>query len=161
MDKRILSAGLVILIVGIFLIVAFWPIFATNGKDLAEDQTDGQFESYDAGDTVMFTGTITDIGETNLPQWMRDLGLENMVHIEIDGELSIVLVGTSSIDHSIGDDVYGKIVLQEQDILGMGTREYWELESKDNLNSKQIINYVFYGITGVGVATTVAGAVKI
>ncbi|MFW6040356.1 MAG: hypothetical protein ACOC85_00795 [Thermoplasmatota archaeon] len=162
MDKRLLSIGLVVLIVGIFLLVAFWPIFTVSAEELADDRDGGQFQSYDEGDTVRFVGDITDIGETNLPEWMREIGLEDMVHIEIDGKLSLVLIGETDIDFKEGDQIYGTITLQEQELpFGAGTREFWKIESKDEISSKRSLDYIFFAITGLGIAVTAAGAVKV
>ncbi len=134
MEKKILSIGIVIFVVGLFLVVAYWPLTAVKGRDISTDD-------YEVGDKVTIYGTIT-----------RITGLGEMYFIQIDGELEIVkLDGQTSMEE--GDMIYGKIRCT-QDII-----RYWRLE--EDLKLKRNIDLLFYGITGVGVAVTTVGVVKI
>ena len=148
MDKRFLAGGGVLLIVGLFLTLAFWPIFGVSGSELAEDRDGLQYESYDEGDEVLVYGVITSIGEP--PDWLdEELG----VFVQIDDEINLILTDVDSTDFEEGDEVYGRLRLNT--IL---TYEYWELD--DELNSKRTVDYLFYGITGAGLVIAIVGAVK-
>ncbi|MFO7991941.1 MAG: hypothetical protein R6U61_06580 [Thermoplasmata archaeon] len=150
MDRRILSVGVVILAIGLFLVVIFWPLTGVTGDELMEDKKDGDYQSYTEGDKVKIYGTITDVRETNII-------IENWVTVEIDGDFTFVVPGEDSIDFEEGDTVYGELMLET---LGSGENawEYWEL--KGDLKSKQMMDLAFYGITGLGVAVTATGIVK-
>ncbi len=150
MDRRILSVGVVILVIGLFLVVIFWPLTGVTGDELVEDKNDGDYQSYTEGDKVKIYGTITDVRETNII-------IENWVTVEIDGDFTFVIPGEDSIDFEEGDTVYGELTLEALRI-GENVLEYWEL--KGELKSKQMMDLVFYGVTGLGVAVTATGIVK-
>ena len=147
MEKRILSGGGILLIVGLFLTLAFWPLFGISGSEIAEDREGLQFESYDEGDKVLVYGTITSIGET--PDWLEDLG----VFIQIDNEINLILTDIDSTDFEVGDEVYGRLTLK--DFAGI---EYWEIEG--DLSSKQTVDHLFYGIAASGAFIGAFGAIK-
>jgi len=147
MEKRIFAVGGFLLIVGLFLTLAFWPIFGVSGSELAEDREGFQYESYDEGDTVLVYGTITSIGEP--PDWLEDLG----VFVQIDDEINLILTDVDFTDFEEGDEVYGTLTLN--DTL---TYEYWVLEN--DLRSKRTIDYLFYGIVAAGAVIIGFGAVK-
>ncbi len=155
MDKTILSIGLVVLVIGLFLAFAFWPIFGVSGSELADNKDGPQYDSYDEGDQIMVYGTITNIGE--YPDWMEMIGMEERVHVEINEDFDLYVRGTDSIDYETGDDIFCRLTLQEEDILGQAY-EYWEMEG--DLNSKRLVDYTFYGITGGGVALVAVAALK-
>ncbi|MBS3817362.1 MAG: hypothetical protein KGY76_07355 [Candidatus Thermoplasmatota archaeon] len=156
MDKRIVSAGLVILIIGFFLVVAFWPIFGVSGSGLADDRKDNEYGSYDEGDEVLVHGTITEKSEP--PEWLDIIeDVEKRVYIEIDDDFSLILKGKNSTDFEVGDDVYCELKLKKGTFL-TEDYEYWEMEG--DLSSKTLVDYLFYGITGTGIVIAVVGAVK-
>ncbi len=112
MEKSILAVGGVLLIVGLFFTLAFWPLFGVSGSELADDQDGNQFESYDEGDTVLVYGTVTEVNE--YPGWIGDI-LEELVGgipVEIDDNLIVILGNQNSTDLEIGDEVYGRITLK-------------------------------------------------
>lgn len=143
MDKRIVSAGLVILIIGLFLVVAFWPIFGVSGSELAEQQEENGFEE---GESMRVYGTITDIEEIDL--------LDRTI-LEIDNELLLWKEGQT--DFSEGDSIYGNVEYNEL-VEGIAGTSNWEMEG--DLSSKTLVDYLFYGITGTGIFIAVVGAVK-
>ena len=134
MNKILLSIGVVILVLGLILVVAFWPLTAVRGRDLTT-------EGYEVGDKVTIYGTITRITQ------LGDLEL-----IQIDGELEIVKTeGRTSMQE--GDVIYGELRYSQTLV------RYWRIEG--DLKPKMHIDLIFYGITGVGVAVSAAGAVKV
>jgi len=147
MEKRFLAVGGVLLIVGLFLTLAFWPIFGVSGSELAEDRDGLQYESYDEGDEVLVYGTITDI-------FSLDLGVISLTYVEIDDELVFSIHEEDDIDFSEGDSIYGRLTFGE--VLADITP--WELHG--NLRSKILVDYLFYGITGIGLVIAIVGAVK-
>jgi len=152
MNRSLLSVGVVILLVGLFLMVAFWPMTGVDARQLADDSEDWDYESYDEGDEVKVYGTITDINKDLSSTW-ESLGLGKLIILELDGDLTVVVSGKDGIDFSEGDQVYGNFEL-ESFLLG----EYWNLE--DNLKSKTILDYIFYGVTGLGIGVALVGAIK-
>ncbi len=137
MDKKLLSLGVVILIVGLFLVLAYWPMTAVRGRDLS-------LTDYEVGDTVKVYGTITRI--------YTFLGQEI---IEIDGELDIVNVDSNT-SRKEGDVVYGE-VRYTQELLGL--LNFWRLQGE--LGLKRNFDMIFYGIALAGVVVGTAGAVKV
>ncbi len=137
MDKKVLSLGLVILVVGILLVVAYWPLTAVRGRDLST-------EGYEVGDKVTIYGTITKIDTF--------MGQER---IQIDGELYIYNIDQNT-DMKEGDVVYGE-VRYTQELFGL--LNFWRLE--EDLSLKRNVDMIFYAVTGVGVAVSAAGAVKV
>ncbi|MFP4609373.1 MAG: hypothetical protein ACLFNY_07325, partial [Candidatus Aenigmatarchaeota archaeon] len=110
------------------------------------------YESYDEGDEVLVYGTITDIGEP--PEHLEGLG----THVEIDDELHLILDEDRSLDFEEGDEVYGTLKLKKTDLVIM-EYEYWELDG--DFHSKNMVDYLFYGITGAGIVIVAVGAIKI
>ncbi len=149
MDRKVFSVGVTILLVGTFLIFAFWPLTATSASDLAEEKED-DYEDFDIGETLTVYGTITDIREFSIFD-------TNIMIVELDGDFDFVFEGQESIDFSEGDVVYGEIIRSEL-IEGLDNLGYWELE--DELKSKRIVDLSFYALTGVGIAVAAYGAAK-
>ncbi len=148
MNKRIFATGLVLVVIGSFLAVAFWPIFGASPSQLSEDRVDLSYESYDVGDEVLVYGTITFIGRP--PQRLEGLG----TYVEIDEEIGFILDSDDALDFEEGDHVYGRVTLNRFTMV-----EYWELDG--SLRSKRLIDYTFFGVIGVGIATVVVGLIKI
>lgn len=144
MDKKVFSIGVTILLIGTFLIFAFWPLTAISAQDLAEEK-ENDYDEYDIGEKVRVYGTITDVNE---------VGLLDIVVMELDGDMSIVIENQDEIEFDEGDVVYCEIKRSEV-IEDFG---YWELE--DDISSKRIIDYVFYGVVGAGIAVAAVGAIK-
>ncbi|MGM0509783.1 MAG: hypothetical protein ACQESD_01465 [Thermoplasmatota archaeon] len=152
MNRNLLSVGVVILLVGLFLMVAFWPMTGVDAKQLADDSDNWNYESYDEGDEVKVYGTITDINKDLSSTW-ESLGLGKLIILELDGDLTVAVSGKDDIDFSEGDQVYGNF---ELDTFLLG--EYWHLEGE--LRSKTTLDYVFYGVTGLGIGVALVGAIK-
>ncbi len=149
MEKKFFSIGVTLLLLGIFLIFAFWPITATSARALAEESDDG-YEEHETGETVRVYGTITDVTE---------ISLLNRVVVELDGELSIEIEGQEEIEYVEGEEVYGEI--EHVDVISFEELDlfsYWRLEGE--LNSKRTIDFLFYGVAGAGIAVAAVGAVK-
>ncbi len=97
MDKRVLSIGIVLLVIGIILIFAFWPLTAVGGRDISTDD-------YEVGDRVTIYGTITDI-----------TGIGEVVLVELDGDTDIIVEQSrEEFDFEEGDVVYGEIRLSQE-----------------------------------------------
>ncbi|MEF8835080.1 MAG: hypothetical protein V5A76_02900 [Candidatus Thermoplasmatota archaeon] len=153
MNSKILSTGMVMLILGLFLILAFWPFVGVSGEDLADDQVDLRYESYEEDDTVIVYGTITAVDED--PSYIGEI-LKNLaggIPVELEDELIVILANQNSTDLEVGDDVYGRLTLNE----GLGI-EYWAHD--EDLRSKRIIDYSSYGLVGVGIAFAAVGVIK-
>ena len=134
MNRILLSIGVVILVLGLILVVAFWPLTSVRGRDLT---TDG----YEVGDKVTIYGTIT-----------RIIPLGDLELIQIDGELEIVKTdGRTSMQE--GDVIYGELRYSQTLI------RHWRIEG--DLKPKMHVDLIFYAITGVGLAISAAGAVKV
>jgi len=157
MNKDIFALGLVILIVGLFLTLAFWPLFGVSGRELADDQDGTEYESYAEGDTVLVYGTVTEVNE--YPDIIGDI-LEELVGgvpVEIDDNLIIILANQNSTDLEVGDEVYGRVTLNEESGI-IQDFEFWVHDG--DLRSKTVLDYASYGLVGAGVAVTVVGVVK-
>lgn len=163
MDKTILSIGLMFVVIGMFLVIAFWPVFGVSGSELHSDREDGIYESYEEGDEVWVYGTLTNVTfETErLPEWMRDLmeelDVDDFAYVEIDDEFELVVEGEESLDFDEGDQVYGRLNLRKEEAIFVEW-EYWELDG--DLSSKRLIDFTFYGITGIGLATIAVSALR-
>ncbi|MGM0405796.1 MAG: hypothetical protein ACQEQM_06615 [Thermoplasmatota archaeon] len=149
MDKKVFSIGVTILLVGTFLIFAFWPLTATSARDLAEEKEDN-YEDFEIGETLTVYGTITNIREFSIID-------TNIMIVELDGDFDFLIEGKDSIDFSEGDVVYCDITRGEL-LEGFDDLGYWELE--DELKSKRTIDLLFYALTGVGIAVAAYGAAK-
>ncbi len=160
MNKKILTSGIVILVIGILLAVLFWPIFGVSGSELEDDQDGLVFESYSQDDTVLVYGTITEITETDFPDWFEEIGIRNAIHVELDDGFSFVIHDEEGGDFSEGDSVYGNLILREESIaFGIGRIEYWEMTG--SLRSKRFVDILFYGTIIAGAVITGVGVVKI
>lgn len=145
MDEKILGVGVVILLVGLFLVVAFWPLTAVSGDKLADDLDEGKYKSYDEGDKVTVYGTITDKSEFG-----------NHLLIELDSDFTFLIEDKDSIDFSEGEDIYTEIYLKQEELLG--NFEYWAM--KGQLNNKRNLDYIFYAVLGGGAIISAAGLIK-
>ncbi len=153
MNGKIISTGVAVLILGLFLVLAFWSFFGVSGEKLADDQVNKQYESYEEGETVIVYGIITGVDE--YPDVVGDI-LESTVDgisVEMDEELIVIFANQNSTDLEVGDEVYGQLTLNE----GLGI-EYWVHD--EDLSSKRIIDYSSYGLVGVGIAFVAMGVIK-
>ncbi|MFW5928503.1 MAG: hypothetical protein ACOCSL_04785 [Thermoplasmatota archaeon] len=157
MDKRLSSIGFVLLIIGILLIVAFWPVYGTSARDI--EKKDGEFKEFDSGDKVTVHGTITQIKESDFPSYIENLGVEDNVLFELDGNIWVIVKGKNSIHFQEGEEVYCIVVLQEVESFG-NSYEYWQLGKDQDIHLKNNLNYVFYFIAGTGTVISSAGFVK-
>lgn len=159
MQRNIFAAGFVIFILGLFLVLAFWPIFATSAGTLYEDRSGLVYQSYDRGDKVTAHGTITNISTTGFPGWMEDMGFRNVVYVELDDGFAFLIPDRTEIKFSEGDQIYARLTLVEESlVLGWGRIQYWELSG--TMGNKQMVNLVFFITLALGAVVTVAGAVK-
>lgn len=131
MNKGLLSAGIVIIILGLFLALAFWPMVAVRGRGLSA-------ADHDAGDKVTVYGTITRITSMGIVEF-----------IQLDGELEIVNDGERT-NRKEGDVVYCELRLSSLNI--------WMLNG--DIRLKRNIDIPFYLISILGVGISAAGAVK-
>ncbi|MEF8874611.1 MAG: hypothetical protein V5A88_08085 [Candidatus Thermoplasmatota archaeon] len=143
MNKNILAVGLVVLIAGLFLTVAFWPIFGVSGSELADQQEENGFEE---GESVRVYGTITDIEE---------IDFFDITILEIDNDLLLWKEGGT--DFSEGDSIHGNVVYSEL-VEGIDRTATWEIEG--DLSSKQIIDITFYATLGAGIVIVGVGIIK-
>ncbi len=157
MDKRLSSIGFVLLIIGIILIVVFWPLFGTSARDV--NKKDGKFKDYNAGDKITIHGTITEINENDFPSYIENIGVDDNVLFELDGNIWILVKDKNSIDFKEGEEVYCDVVLQEGESFG-NSYEYWQLGKNKDIRLKNNLNYVFYFIAGTGTVISSAGFVR-
>ncbi|MFP4050784.1 MAG: hypothetical protein ACLFVB_03490 [Thermoplasmata archaeon] len=157
MDKRITVVGLILLFIGIILIATFWPLFGVEAKKMKKD--DRKFINYELGEEINVYGVITEIKTTDFPSYLENLGMEDNVLIELGGNVWVLIKNENSIDFEEGDSVYFKTVLREGESIGI-SYEYWELDSSNDINSKNNLDYIFYFIAGTGAVISSAGFVK-
>ncbi|MFO8110670.1 MAG: hypothetical protein R6U17_09185 [Thermoplasmata archaeon] len=160
MNRNLFAVGIVILVIGLFLSLAFWPLFGTSAESLADDRTGLVYESYEEGDKVTVYGTITNIETTNYPEWMEEIGISNVVYVELDDGFTFLIPDQTSTDFSEGDSIYARTTLEEEGfILGWGRVQYWEQSGM--IGNKLLLDVIFYITLALGVIITVAGTVKI
>lgn len=159
MDKKISSIGIIILVIGIILILTFWPLFGVKAMDIDRKDNGFEFKQYDIGDKITIHGTITDIKVNDFPNYYEEIGVEDNVLFELSGNVWILIENEDSFNFKIGKDVYCDIILEDQDIFG-STFEYWTLDSKDDINLKNNLNYMFYFIAGTGTVIAAVGFVR-
>ncbi len=157
MDKRISCVGLVLLVVGIILIVSFWPIFGENANNIKKN--DGKYKGYDVGNEVTVHGTITEIKENEFPRLLEKFGVNDNVLFELGGNIWILVNNESSIDFQEGEEVYCKVTLNKDESIS-GSFEYWVLGSNEEIRPKDKLDYIFYFIAGIGTAISSAGFIK-
>ncbi len=157
MDRNLFVVGVIVLVIGLVLSFAFWPIFGTTPESLYEDRDGLIYESYEREDTVLVHGTITNVRIDDFPGWMEDLGFRDAIWVELDEDFSFVIRDETSIDYSEGDSIYARLTLREESLI-LGRIEYWEMTG--SLGNKQLLNVVFYVIAALGAVITVVGVIK-
>lgn len=120
---------------------------------------DGKFKEHDVGDKITVHGTITEIRVNDFPSSLEDIGVEDSVLFELDGNIWVLIKNQDSFDFQEGEGIYCDVVLHEEENIA-GSYEYWQLGSKENIGLKNNLNYVFYFIAGTGTVISSAGFVK-
>ncbi|MFP4141859.1 MAG: hypothetical protein ACOCTN_05530 [Candidatus Natronoplasma sp.] len=151
MSKKTSVVGLALLILGMFLVLAFWPLFGVSGNELANDWDSNQYESYDEGDVVLVHGTITEVSPEELGGITEEL--LGGISVEIDDDLYVILANQNSTDLEVGDEVYGTLTLNEGSLI-----EYWAHDG--DMRNKRNIDYLSYGLIGAGIVITAVGVFK-
>ncbi|MFP4141892.1 MAG: hypothetical protein ACOCTN_04065 [Candidatus Natronoplasma sp.] len=152
MNKKIAVIGVVILLLGVVLTgIGYTGIMNKSMEDMAEDynEAEGEYESYDEGDTITITGVITNKRE-----------LQGVYVYEMDGvdEAGASFITGNDIADE-GDRITVDVEVKVMGIFGFET-EVLEGQNYSNPTLMAPITLVGLVILIVGVIVTVIGAIK-
>ncbi len=150
--KRLAIVGVVIALVGLLLVVAYWPLTSVSGAQLRADESGGGYTGYSVGATATIHGKIDNVSYLPL-LGTTVLGIDsgdpnNPVPVYVEGDARPVVTP--------GEAVYMRATL-EPAILGI---EYWQVSTPSDIHAAWPIDYAFYGAVGLGVVLVVVDAVR-
>ena len=141
MNKVLLIAGLVFVVLGLLLIGTFPWAFYKSAKNVNMDD-------YEEGDKVTVYGKITDLEYSELI---------NKTAIELDNNLTVYMDGKIK-DFEVGDFVF--LSIEKKDVIQFGNFKIsaWQTSQKDIHRVSDIVLY-FYILMVIGVALAVISIV--
>lgn len=152
--KRLAIVGIVIALVGLLLVVAYWPLTSVNGAQLRADEQGGGFLGYAVGAKITIHEKIDNVsyvsllGPSTTVLWIDSGDPNNPVPVYVQGDARSVVTP--------GEVVYMPAVL-EQTVLGL---QYWQVSTPSDIHPAWPIDAAFYGTLGVGVVLVVADALR-
>ncbi len=150
--KRLGIVGVVIALVGLFLVVAYWPLTSVSGPQLRADESSGGYTGFTVGDMVTIHGRVDNVsyvaflGATVLGIDSGDPNHPVPVYVQGDARPAL----------TPGEEVYMRATLQPA-AFGI---EYWQVSTPSDIHPAWPIDYAFYGTMGLGVVLVVADAVR-
>jgi len=138
-----IKIGIFVLIAGLFLVFAFWPLVSVTGEDLRLDREILHYRSYNEGDKVLIHERIVRLDGI---VWF---GL-NMTQVEIeDGSATeqtfFYVQGDATKDFKAGDMIYTTLTLKQ--LFGL---EYWQVDNVGDIHQSWPVDVIFYLVTLLG-----------
>ncbi len=140
MKKGLFIVGLVILLVGLFLLATFPSLFYTRARDLNSDE-------YSTGDKVTVYGNIDRINY--IPQIDKTL-------VELDGNFTFWVNGELK-GFEVGDTIYVTVEKTTLFQFGSWKATMW-IADKDSVHHLMDMQIYFYLLIIVGIVVLIAGA---
>lgn len=154
--KRLAIVGIVIAVVGLLLVVAYWPLTSVSGAQLRADESGGGYTGFAVGDVVTIHGNVDNasylplLGTTVLEISSGDPN--NPVPVLVQGDARPVVTP--------GEEVYMRATLESGALGSILGIEYWQVSTPSDVHAAWPINYAFYGALGLGVVLVVADALR-
>ncbi len=148
--RKLVAAGIVLLVVGLFLSAGFWPLFSVNGVKLAAAKSGNTYEGYSPGSQVLLHDKVLNVSY---------VGILDNSFIQVDSgnpnnPLLIVVQGDARGRVAPGDVIYATAILQS----GLAGIEYWQIPSPGYIQPSWPLDALFYGTAGLGALCLVAAA---
>lgn len=144
------AAGIALVVVGLFLVFGFWPLFSVNGVKLAAAQSGGSYYGYAPGAQVLLHDKVVDVSYSAV------LGVTYLDFNSGDpnAPFTVIVQGDARGVVAPGETIYATAYLQSG-LLGL---EAWEIPSPGNIQQAWPVDALFYGVTGVGVLSLLVAA---
>lgn len=150
--RRLAVAGLVLTIVGILLVVGFWPLTSVSPSQLLAAQSGSGYSGYAVGTRITIHGNVLNVsyadffGATLTRLDMDSGNPNNPVSVYVQGDARGVVTP--------GETVYMSAVL-EQTFFGA---EYWQVATPTDVHAAWPVDYGMAGLTVLGVAMVGIGS---
>lgn len=150
--RRLAVAGLVLTVVGILLVVGFWPLTSVTPAQLLAARNGGSYSGYAVGTRITIHGKVLSVSYADyfgatLTRLEMDTGdPNNPVDVFVQGDARGVVTP--------GETVYMSAVL-EPAFFGV---EYWQVATPTDVHAAWPVDYAMYGLTGLGVVMVGVGA---
>lgn len=160
MRNEKLVLGVVVLLVGLFLLVGFWPLFAHDGRELLAAREGNGYAGYAPGDGILFRGRATDV------TFVADnplFGAVTFVTVEDgdpDEETIIVIRGDARGRVAEGRDFFAGLTLREGRVFSLFVIEYWEAAGPEAVQSPLLVDGFFAGLVLLGAALVLLGRLE-
>jgi hypothetical protein len=153
--RRLAILGLALTLVGLILVVGYWPLTTVSGAELAAAWDGDEYRGYPVGSRITIHERILNI-DYNAFFGTTSLELDDG---NPDVATSILVRGNASTAVRPNDVVYMDAVLQ-QAMFGLASFLFWEVATPQDIHPSWPIDAMFYGIMAVGVAILALAALR-
>ncbi len=154
--KRLAIVGAVIAILGLLLVVAYWPLTSVSGTQLRADESGGGYTGFAVGDTVTIHGNVDNVSYMPL-LGTTVLGIDSG---DPNNPVPVVVQGDARPAVTPGEEVYMQATLESGGLAALLGIQYWQVSSPSNIHAAWPIDYAFYGALGLGVVLVVADSLR-
>lgn len=152
-----LAIGVLIAVVGIVLLLAFWPLTSVSGAQLLAARQGSDYPAYADGTQITIHATVSDVHSGSfLGSSYTFLDLQTNDPTQ---NVTIYVQGDASGVVSAGETVYLTAVLHRVTILG-ASFAYWAVPTPQDIHPSLPVDATFAGISLAGVAVAAVGAFR-
>ena len=145
--RKLAALGIAITLIGLVLVLAFWPLTSVSGADLLASRLATQnssYAGYSEGSRITIHERVLDVTFTNFfGNQVTTLELDDG-----DGSATtgIYVVGDARGVVANGNVIYASAVLR----LLFGSVYYWEVSTPQDIHASWPVDAVFYGVMASG-----------
>lgn len=151
--RKLAVAGLILTIVGILLVVGFWPLTSVSPSQLLAAHSNGSYAGYAVGTRITIHGQVMDASYADYfgaPLTRLDLNSGDP-----NNPVSVYVQGDARGAVTPGETVYMSAVLEQ--VFGV---EYWQVSTPTDVHAAWPVDYGMYGLTVLGVVMVGVGSLS-
>ena len=155
--RKMLGIGVLIAVVGVVLLLAFWPLTSVSGAQLLNAQQGNDYPTYADGTQITIHATVADMHSGSFlgsSYTFLDLQTNDPNH-----NVTVYVQGDASGSVSAGETVYMTAVLHRVTLLG-ASLAYWEVPTPQDIHPSLPVDASFAGISLAGVVVAAVGALR-
>ena len=155
--RKMLGIGVLIAVVGVVLLLAFWPLTSVSGPQLLAARRGSDYPGFTDGAQITIRAVVADVhAGTFLGSSYTFLELRTSDATE---NVTVYVQGDAGGAVSVGETVYMTAVLHRVTILGQSLA-YWEVPTPQDIHPSLPVDATFAGIGIAGLVVAALGALR-
>lgn len=155
--RKMLAIGVLLAVLGVVLLLAFWPLTSVSGAQLLAARQGTDYPAYADGAQITIHDKVVDVRSgTFLGSGYTFLVLETNDPTQ---NITVYVQGDTNGSVTAGEVVYMTAVLRRVTFLGQ-SYSYWDVPTPQDIHDSLPVDATFAGITVAGVVVAVLGAAR-